>query len=129
MKMVVFLFGEAEKGEYCAPLLVRSLPHLIDILGNPPEESQGIPYAIQTLLFQRELIYFRVKEEGFSLSDYKKGLKILENEDLIPRLSAICLPGIGDREIIEECTRLCHLHKSCMIINEKDLYDYLTANP
>jgi len=126
MRHTIFLFGEAEKGEFCTPLLCKSLPHLADLLGNPPEDSQGILYAVQALLFERELIYFRVKEEGFSVQDYKRGIKILCNRELIPSVSAVCMPGVGDNEIIDAASPACQMHKSALIITEKDLYDFLT---
>jgi hypothetical protein len=128
MRYTVFLFGEAEKGEFCTPLHCRSLPQLADTLGNPPEESLGILYAVQTLLFERELIFFRVKEEGFSTADYLRGIKLLQGaENLLPNIAAICMPGVGDREIISATSPICNLHKSFLILNEKDLYDYLTS--
>jgi hypothetical protein len=123
----IFLFGEAEKGAYCTPILCPSLPVLAETLGNPPEESLGIQYAVQTLLFERQLIYFRVKEEGFSFQDYMKGLRCLQERSHLPKLTAICMPGVGDSEIIETTSEICHLHKSLLILTEKDLFDYLTA--
>jgi hypothetical protein len=127
MRHVIFLFGEAEKGEFCAPILCRSLPQLAEMLGNPPEETRGIPYAIKTLLYDQELIYFRVKQEGFSTQDYMRGLKLLENRDFFSPLSAICMPGVGDTKIIQATSPLCTLYKSFLIIGERDLYDYLTT--
>lgn len=124
-RRTVFLFGEAEKGEFCTPLLCRSLPQLVDTLGNPPEESLGILYAIQTLMYDRDLIFFRVKEEGFSTEDYLRGLKLLQQKLIQFELGAICMPGVGDKEIINATSPICHLHKSFLILNEKDLYDYL----
>lgn len=129
MRQTVFLFGEAEKGEFCTPLYCRSLPQLADMLGNPPEESQGIQYAVQALLFKRELFFFRVREEGFSAQDYGKGLKFLQSKDLIPSVHAICIPGVGDVEIIDALSDVCHLHKSLLVVTESDLYDYLTSSP
>jgi hypothetical protein len=129
MKPTVFLFGEAEKGDFCTPLLCKSLLQLADTLGNPPQESLGIPYAIQALLFERELVFFRVKEEGFSTSDYMRGLRLLQNKEVIPHLHAICIPGVGDSDIIEAVGNVCTLHKSLLVITEKDLYDYLTFFP
>ncbi|NDD58945.1 MAG: hypothetical protein EBZ47_06835 [Chlamydiae bacterium] len=127
MKPAVFLFGEAERGDFCLPLHCKSLPQLADSFGHPPQDSQGIFYAIQSLLYQREIIFFRVREEGFSLADYQKGLKFLkEKNDVLP-VSAIYLPGIGDLEIIQETSSLCMKNKSLLVITEKDLYDYLTA--
>lgn len=126
MRHVVFLFGEAERGDFCTPLFCRSLPQLADTLGNPPEESLGIFYAVQAILYQRELIYFRVKEEGFSTQDYLRGLKLLQNKEINIEPSAICMPGVGDEEIISAITPVCSLYKSFLITNERDLYDYLT---
>ena len=123
----IFLFGEAERGDFCKPVLCRTLPQLAEIFGNPPEETQGIFYAVQTLLHQRELVFFRVKEEGFSKEDYFKGLKILDQrKDLSINLIAIGLPGVGDGEIIQAATPLCSKHKSMLLLSEKDLYDFLT---
>ncbi|MES2122361.1 MAG: hypothetical protein V4492_06245, partial [Chlamydiota bacterium] len=68
MRLKIFLFGEAEKGDYCTPFVCKSLPQLADTFGNPPEESRGLMYAVQAILYERELIYFRVKEEGFSIN-------------------------------------------------------------
>lgn len=126
-RTTVFLFGEAERGEFCIPLSCHSLAYLSDHLGNPPGESKGISYAIQSLMYDRDLIFFRVKEEGFSVPDYMKGLDLLQKKDLGFSLSAICMPGVGDTTIIEATESICHLHKSLLIIDEKDLYDYLTA--
>lgn len=127
MGETVFIFGEAERGEFCTPLLCHSLPHLLDTLGHPPENSMGISYAVQALLYERNLVYFRVKEEGFSTQDYMRGLKLLQSkEDLYP-LSAILMPGIGDSEIIDAFTPLCLLHNCLLVLTEKDLYDYISS--
>ena len=126
-KGTVFLFGAAERGRLCSPLYVASLPELLDHLGQPPEDSEGIWYAIQTLLFQRKLIFFRVSEEGFSVKEYTQGLKLLKQKEIGTILSAICIPGVGDPEIIGALTPLCHLYRSVLILSKRDLYDYLTA--
>jgi len=127
MRHTIFLFGEAEKGDYCTPLPCRSLAQLVETFGHPPGESKGILYAVQALLYDRELIFFRVKEEGFSMHDYMRGLRILSNRDLTIPLSAICMPGVGDATIIDASQSVCQVHKSLLIINEHDLYDYLTS--
>ncbi|HSX03186.1 MAG TPA: hypothetical protein VLG76_00470 [Rhabdochlamydiaceae bacterium] len=126
MSRCVFLFGEAEKGELCTPFYCRNLPSLFEKLGNPPEDSQGIHYALQTLLYQKDLIFFRVREEGFYTEDYMRGINLLKNQEVSSGLDAICMPGVGDEEIIEAATPLCQLYKSLLVITEKDLYDYLT---
>jgi len=123
----VFLFGEAERGDYCTPLTCRSLLQLSEMLGNPPEETQGIFYAIQALLYNRELIFFRVEEEGFSTQDYLRGIKLLKNKQVGAELTAICMPGVGDIEIIEQVTPVCKIYKSLLIVTPEDLYDYLTC--
>ncbi len=41
------LFGEAEKGTFRTPHLLRSLPQVMESLGNPPPDSRGLFYAVQ----------------------------------------------------------------------------------
>ena len=125
----IALFGEAEKGAFHTPHFVQELPELVDRLGEPPQESEGLYFAIQALLFQRELIFFRVKEEGFSYPDYFQGFKCLSDKEQIETLSAICLPGVGDLELIHASFPICELHRSLLITTQKDLYDFLTSLP
>ncbi len=124
MRSIIALFGESEKGQFKKPYLVHELPELIDCLGNPPQESEGLFFAIQALLYKREVIYFRVREEGFSRADYMNGFKYLRG---VKQVNALCLPGVGDAEILEASYPICELHKSQIITTEKDLYDYLTS--
>lgn len=126
MKHTIALFGEAEKGEFSSLMFFQDIADLSDTLGNPPDESFGIPLAIQTLLYDRNLIYIRVKEEGFSTRDYLRGLRQLQNFSKVKSLSAICLPGVGDTQIINASANVCALHSSLLMIKERDLYDYLT---
>lgn len=128
MRHRIFLFGEAEKGELCTPMPFLSLIELMDRLGHAPLESKGIPYAIQTLLFDRELIFYRVREEGFSREDYMRGVKLLYKEAPNLRLTAISLPGLGDGELIESFAPICQKHNLFMLFSESDLYDYLTGS-
>lgn len=128
MKQVIALFGEAEKGAFKVPHVLGKLPQLVDLLGNPPPESQGLYFAVQAILYNRDLIFFRVAEEGFSRLDYFSGIKFLENREKVKKVNAICLPGVGDPEILSASEGLCHLHKSLLITNQKDLYDFLTSN-
>lgn len=121
----IALFGEAERGEYHTPFLCRTAAQLLELFGNPPLHSQGIYYAIQALLYQHSLLFFRVKEEGFSYEDYFYGLKFLRKQTLVPAIGALCLPGVGDSEIIGALTPICELYHSLLIINESDFYDYL----
>jgi hypothetical protein len=126
-KTTIFLFGAAERGELCTPIYLTSLNQVLDFLGHPPENTDGIRYAIQTLLYEHGLIYFRVEEEGFSIEDYIKGLRLLRQKPLQTPLTAICMPGVGDEEIIRAAVPICHLYQSILLVSEKDLYDYLTA--
>lgn len=125
-RTTLFLFGAAEKGELCKPLYVVSLNQLLDFLGNPPENSEGIYYGIQTLLFDNALIYFRVEEEGFSIDNYYQGFRFLKKNHLKTRISAICMPGVGNHDIIKGAASICHLYRMILIMSDKDLYDYLT---
>ncbi len=124
LRPTMALFGEAEKGQFRKAYVLRELPQLVDTLGNPPEESQGIHFAVQALLYRRELIYFRVEEEGFSEDDYLFGFKQLES---VKKLHALCMPKVGSIEILEASRPICEKHKSLLLMSQKDLYDYLTA--
>ncbi|MDN3508868.1 MAG: hypothetical protein P0S93_02415 [Candidatus Neptunochlamydia sp.] len=127
MRQTVALFGEAEKGEIGSPIFMKSLTHLNEILGNPPDESRGLFFAIQFLMYEQEVIYIRVKEEGFSTKDYLKGMKHLVNKKQISHLTAVCLPGVGDSRIIDFVHPVTETHGALIITTEQDLYDYLTS--
>lgn len=127
MKHGVFLFGEAEKGAMCVPCSFHSLIQLMETFGQPPHDTLGIYYAVQVLLYQHELIFFRVREEGLSLGDYMKGLKALKRKDFAKALAALCLPNVSDARLIEEAGDLCSSRHWFLITAERDLYDYLTA--
>src|SRR5207244_2319344 len=99
--LTIALFGEAEKGEYNYPYFFENLPQLVDYLGHPPQDSWGLFYAVQAILFRRNLIYFRVKQEGFSHTDYFTGLRLLADREHFNSISAICAPGVGSMEIID----------------------------
>lgn len=122
----VALFGEAEKGAFRTPHILRELPQLMDRLGNPPKESEGLFFAIQSILYNREIIFFRVEVEGFSPLDYYCGLKYLAQ--LKQPVQALCMPGVGDPEILDATQSLCEIYNSFLITNQKDLYDYLTSH-
>ncbi len=126
MRHTVVLFGEAEKGQFQRPYPVKDLSQLIDSFGHPPPESEGLFFAIQALLFERDLLYFRVTEEGFSANDYLKGFHILQNSKEIAKIDAICLPGVGDNKILKASEKISHKHKSFLIVDQKALFDYLT---
>lgn len=124
----IVLFGEAEKGEYQKLCLCQTVGQLLDFFGHPPLHSRGIYYAIQALLYHRSLLFFRVREEGFSYEDYLLGLKILQKQTLVSDIEAMCLPGVGDLEILGASAFICQHYHSFLITNESDFYDYLTEN-
>lgn len=124
----IALFGEAEKGDYQAAYFCNHLEQLLDIFGNAPENSRGLLYAIQALLYHRNILYFRVEEEGFSLHDYYYGVNVLKKQETVPKISAICMPGVGNNEIIQAMAPLCAIYHSILITTEADLYDYLTLH-
>ena len=128
MSHTVALFGEAELGSFKTAYFCDSLSQLSDIFGEAPSDSLGLEFAVQALLYNRGLVFFRVHEEGFSVQDYLLGLNFLENKNYIQHLSAICLPGVGCKEIIKATEPVCELHKSLLILTERDLYDHLTAS-
>lgn len=127
MKQTIALFGESEKGAYKTPHVLEKLPQLVDSLGNPPGESEGLFFAVQAILYNREIIFFRVAEEGYSPLDYYNGLRYLEKRENVKGVSALCLPGVGDPNILKACEGVCQIHNSFLITNQKDLYDFLTS--
>jgi hypothetical protein len=118
----IALFGEAEKGDYNTPYFCHTLNDLITQLGSPPENSRGLTFAIQAILYHRNLIFLRVQEEGFSTDDYFAGLKVLRACLIVPKVNAIYMPGVGEEKILREVKPLCHI----MITNGQDFYDYMT---
>lgn len=125
--MTLALFGEAEKGHLHHGVLCQTLPQLIDIFGQPPPLSRGLIFAIQSLLYGQELIYFRVREEGYSAEDYFRAIKQIDESEWSSGITAYVLPGVGDAEIIQALLPLCHTHHSLLITTQSDLYDYLTG--
>lgn len=126
MRYTVAVFGEAERGCFQTAFFCQNLEQLEGHLGNPPEDTFGIHFAIQSLLYDRNLIFFRVKEEGFSSTDYLKGLHQLENQHLFSNIKAIGMPGVGDGEIIQASESFCNQYNSILVTSEADLYDFLT---
>ena len=127
MRSSIALFGEAEKGMFNKAYFLKNLPELFDTLGQAPIESRGIELAVQALLIGKPILYYRVKEEGYSKNDYMQGLKELARKEKVGQIDAIFLPGVGDKEITDQTVPLCYLHKSVVITTEKDCYDYFTA--
>jgi len=126
MNPLVVVFGQASRGAFHQPICPRSLNELNALLGPPPEGSLGLNLAVQTLLFNNELVFFRVEEEGFSRADYWKGSRILLDWAHTNRkIAALGLPGCGDKEIIAAVHPILSLQRAVLILGEKDLYDYL----
>lgn len=123
----IVLFGEAEKGAFQQGYFCENLKELAELLGNPPENSLGLYYATQAILYHYALIFFRVKEEGYSIDDYLKGVEILHKSPLIHTNKAICTPGVGNPKILNSLTDLCLAYHQLLITREQDLFDYLTS--
>lgn len=121
------MFGEAERGQYRKLHYCRSLEQLLDKLGNPPPESLGLHFAVQALLYERDLFFIRVEEEGFSAEEYLRGVRLLRNKDMLGSIHAICAPGVGDIEIISALAQACLQRRGMLVMSESDLYDFLTA--
>lgn len=127
MNGYIAFFGESEKGRFHYPYFCNSLIQLAETFGNPPEESLGVPLAIQAIMYEREIIFFRVDEEGYSIDDYIKGFEILKDKNKVKKLSAICMPKVSNNLIINSLNSICEIHKSLIITTEKDLFDYLLS--
>ncbi len=122
------LIGEAAKGDFCTGVLCSSLWKLWDTFGEPPMDTEALFYAIQSLSFGKPVVFFRVEEEGFSLSEYELCLNSLDKA--IPNnspLGALFLPKVGTGEIIEHSLEICIVHAGILIMNDKDFFDYLAA--
>lgn len=125
--LTLALFGEAEKGSLHQGVFCSTLPQLIDIFGNPPPSTQGLILAIQALLYGSQLIYFRVREEGFSSEDYFEGIEQIGKSEWAPKVHAFGVPGVGDGAIIHAIIPLCVIYHSILITTQADLHDYLTS--
>ncbi|MFA6501345.1 MAG: hypothetical protein WCT85_01005 [Parachlamydiales bacterium] len=127
MNKIIALFGESEKGRYNYTYFCSNLVQLAEFLGNSPENSTGISFAIQSIMYEMDIIFFRVSEEGFSYDDYMFGLETLQNEPKIKKLNALCLPKVSNIEIINSLDPICKKFKSIIITTQKDLFDYLIS--
>lgn len=123
--MLLAFFGEAEHGMYGKPHFCDDLAQLADSLGEPPPESRGLFFAVQALLYQHALIYFRVEDEGYSIKDYWQGAQMLYSSDWIPSVKAICAPGVAEPELLETIAPI--RHHPLILSNQKDIWDYLTS--
>lgn len=129
MKFTIALFGEAEKGSYEVAYLCRSTADLYDHLGaSLATAKSGIFLAIQALMYNYNVLYFRVREEGYCVDSYFFGLHFLNTQTTLKNIIAMGLPGVGDQHLIEASKSLCQKYKSFLLLFEQDLYDLLTFN-
>lgn len=98
-------------------------------VNHAPQESRGLYFAVQAILYHQNLIFLRVQEEGYSTDDYLIGVSQLKRQKLIPDVTAICLPGVGTKNtlnLIQDAIRpIYQFQRSIIIMNESDLYDYI----
>lgn len=126
MKPLIALFGESEKGCFNTAHICHSLSDLCETLGFA--NSNGISLAIQSILHNFSVIFFRVKEEGFCPDSYFFGLHFLKTQKEIHHITAVAMPGIGQSDIISSMTSLCNKYNSLLIFSEQDLYDLFTSD-
>jgi hypothetical protein len=122
----IALFGEAEKGDLRTPYYCQTLKDLVEFFGEPPKDSFGLHFAVQSLLYHFPLIFFRVQQEGFSHQDYLIGLDLLRHDKRVHEIKALGFPGVGDKKLINAATPLCREYRQLLILREVDLYDFLT---
>ena len=127
MHHCVAIFGEAERGSFSTPLFIDSVKKLNQSLGLSSPHSYGLFFAIQFLSYHYPLIYLRVREEGFNKKDYFHGMKQLLSKNQKYKISAFCLPGVGDVQIIDPILTMCKKCRSLLLTTEKDFYDYITT--
>lgn len=122
-KKQIAIFGQSEKALPWSLSEIRSLPELIDKVGHPPADSCGLIIAIQSLMYEKEVLYYCVAEEGLDPEDYQRGLTDLLSRPKHYNLEAIALPGVSDPLILEEAKKVAKVHPCSLIIGEKDLFD------
>lgn len=127
MRNRVFVFGESEKGPFCQPIALANLNAAQGQIGQPPAGTLGVECAVQSLLYGREVLFYRVREEGYARGDYTQGLQYLRSKAKHLKLVGISLPGVGDARIIEPLAELCQSLSAILLLSEADLYDYLTG--
>ena len=109
MDFSIALFGAAEKGDLSTLYFCRNVEELFWLLGQPPQDSEGLHHAVQILSNGYTLIYHRVQEEGVSRDDYLLGFKLLQAlPPDIPKLGALFLPRVGFCDVIDEGVQICH---------------------
>ena len=126
---VIALFGQAAKGAYDTLYFCRTAADLFTNLGDPPEDTSGLYFAVKTLSYGMPVMYYRVREEGVSVHDYWVGFGLLKQaHTVVITLKALFLPGVASQELIDEGAKLCQDRHSFLIMSEPDFYDYITRN-
>lgn len=120
MKRAIVVFGQSQKGVKNGLIALKSIPEVLDNLGQKTE-GHGLVIAIETILSLRPLFFFRVTQEGFNVEEYVAGLGHLESSNA--KVLAIALPGVGDPEIIGRARTACLKTNSYLLISEGDLFD------
>ncbi len=123
MKPTIVVFGESEKGLYDTAYVCNSVSDLYEHLG---DGKSGISLAIQALMYNYSVIFFKVEEEGYSIDSYFFGLHFLNSQAAINYIVALALPGVGDRYVIEASYSLCRKYHCILLFRNHDLYDLLT---
>jgi hypothetical protein len=126
MKLIA-LFAEAEKGNFEKGVVIYTPADLLQTYGHPPKDTKGMLLAIQALHYQHHLLFFRVKDEGFSAADYRGGLNWMEENLEENRLGAIFAPGVGSVDILDPLFEFSLRIKALLMTTERDFYDYLTV--
>lgn len=124
---MIAIFGEAEIGSFKSLITLNSIPELTDKLGRPTKKGIGIHMAIQAILYDREILYYRIpNEEEPSCKEYLHGLNLLGRSTFINPLVAIALPAVNHRDILYRAKHLCHHCKILFLPNERDLYNFIS---
>ncbi len=121
MEDLVAIFGQASKGPLGKPCFFASFEQVYFTLGEPPEDSFGIPFLLQILSLQKMACFFRVKEEGVIEKSYLQGFSFLEKKK--DRILACFLPKVGEKKILKKAG---DLSKNLFLL-EEDFFDYLSS--
>jgi hypothetical protein len=123
----ILIFGESKRGEFLKLFQINTLPDLSTFLGEPTTSGIGIHMAIQSLLFEKSVLFIKVGEEGYDIDHYSLGFKEIDNNPHL-LIDAIALPGVGSNEILKKASLLAKKKKALLILREKDLYDFITQS-
>lgn len=106
-------------------MLFSDLEELSLVLGEPIEGRSGVKDGIQALLYQYQLMFFRVQQEGLSVEDYYQGFAWIQKSRM--PITAMKLPGVGSRGLLASANTICLQKGSILVIDEIDFYDFATG--